>query len=107
MAIAGNCSCISGIHAVHGDKKTRRGAGFRAKHAGITRESYPAEMKAFGRRAREVMPAAMRALVRTSVWYTHFVIGRFVREKTQVRMMTRKFCAMQQRLWPEPVIRPV
>lgn len=30
------------------------------------RDSYPAGMQGSGRRAREVMPAAMRALVRTS-----------------------------------------
>jgi hypothetical protein len=41
-------------------------------------------MKAFGRRAREVMPAAMRALVKTSIWYTHFVIGRFVGENSEM-----------------------
>jgi hypothetical protein len=31
-----------------------------------TRDGYPAGMQGSGRRAREVMPAAMRALVRTS-----------------------------------------
>jgi len=38
-------------------------------------------MQDFGRRAREVMPAAMRALVRTSIWYTHFVINRLLRQR--------------------------
>jgi hypothetical protein len=32
-------------------------------------------MKTFGRRARDVMPAAMRALVRTSTWYSRLLIG--------------------------------
>jgi hypothetical protein len=34
------------------------------------RDSYPAGMQGSGRRAREVMPAAMRALVRTSAMET-------------------------------------
>jgi hypothetical protein len=34
------------------------------------RDSYPAVMQGSGRRAREVMPAAMRALVRTSALET-------------------------------------
>jgi len=64
MAITGNCSCVAGILAIHGNKKTRRvGRVWVEKHDCAT---YPAELKSIGRRAREVMPAAMRALVRIS-----------------------------------------
>jgi hypothetical protein len=64
MAIACNCSCIAGIHAVHGDKKTRRdGRVLSVKK--MMRDSYPARIGSIGRRAREVMPAARRALLKT------------------------------------------
>jgi len=42
--------------------KTRRKAG--SEKTCVTRDSYPAGCGIVGRRAREVMPAAMRALVR-------------------------------------------
>jgi hypothetical protein len=42
--------------------KTRREAG--SEKTCVTRDSYPAGCGIVGRRAREVMPAAMRALVR-------------------------------------------
>jgi len=45
-------------------QKTRHGAGS-IDHANNTR-NYPAAVGTFGRRARDVMPAAIRALVRTT-----------------------------------------
>jgi hypothetical protein len=46
-------------------KKPGARPGFCGHATKCPRDSYPAEMKGSGRRAREVMPAAMRALVRT------------------------------------------
>jgi hypothetical protein len=45
--------------------KTRHWAGFGRKK--MERDGYPAGCGIAGRRAREVMPAAMRALVRTKI----------------------------------------
>jgi len=41
-----------------------------------TRDSYPAGSRLAGRRARDVIPAAMRALVRMKRWAMRRIIGR-------------------------------
>ncbi|MEO7323639.1 MAG: hypothetical protein ABIW82_02295 [Dokdonella sp.] len=58
-----------GIPAIHGHKKTRRvGRVFVDSYEEFA-TAYPAEMDVSGRRAREVMPAAMRALVTICGWW--------------------------------------
>jgi hypothetical protein len=47
-------------------EKTRRWAGFFVETHESCATTYPAVVVGYGRRAREVMPAAMRALVRIS-----------------------------------------
>jgi hypothetical protein len=47
------------------NKKTRHMAGFIVDTHETRATAYPAECRYNGRRARDVMPAAMRALVRT------------------------------------------
>jgi len=57
-----------------GQQKTRREAGF--VESKNVRDDYPAGWNGSGRRAREVMPAAMRALVRTKALKRKSFMGR-------------------------------
>ncbi|HET9034166.1 MAG TPA: hypothetical protein VFN25_14830 [Dokdonella sp.] len=87
VAIHGNtpaCSCIAGIHAIHGNKKPGSMAGFSSKNE--TCDSYLAELRGIGRRAREVIPAAMRALVRTLA----MAKGLFIRRLTLSAFLSQR-----------------
>jgi hypothetical protein len=56
--------------------KQKPGARPGLENASRTRDSYPAGCKDVGRRARDVIPAAMRALVRMNRVAARWVIGR-------------------------------
>jgi hypothetical protein len=79
-------SLLSQMDLRETNKKPGAGPGFgRCKK--LLRDSYPAGEKVSGRRAREVIPAAMRALVRTC----ELAVVRIMRST-----LARKFCAVQQ-----------